>query len=394
MNRRNQNSLQSNSTQNEVEVDLLGISPAIQNIKKLVEQVASIDVPVLIIGESGTGKEVVARLLHQYSYRKKLPFVPVNCGAIPEGLFEAEMFGSEKGAYTGAERTRIGLIEQAHQGTLLLDEIAEMPLQMQVKLLRVLETKLVSKVGSVESSFVDFRLISSTNKDLQIAVSEGKFRSDLYYRIRAVQIELPSLRKRSEDIPLLILHFSKEFAKRNQIQEPEWSSEALHWLAEMRWEGNIRELRWFVEGFLSLDREMGIITRDRIQPYYLQLIPTSKNLPILVSRQNSDLIHQASTAKSINIEDMSSFIIKMSREITEVKGMLATLVVRFDQLTNEMIVQSESNQDSIMDNSMTMKDQENLAIQHALQQSNGNRRLAAKQLGISERTLYRKIKKL
>ncbi|MCX7834547.1 MAG: sigma-54 dependent transcriptional regulator [bacterium] len=373
-------------------VELIGTSPAIQNVKKLIEHVAPIDVPILIQGESGTGKEVVARLLHKYSNRNKKPFVPVNCAAIPEGLFESEMFGSEKGAYTGSEKTRIGLIEQANQGTLLLDEIGEMPLQMQVKLLRVLETKLLTRVGGNELKKVDFRLVSSTNRDLQIAVSEGRFRSDLFYRIRAVQIDLPPLRKRAEDIPLLIEYFSNQFAFRNHISVPQWTREALNWLSEMRWEGNVRELRWFVEGFLSLDRDPSPITRERVQPYYMQLIPASKNLPVLVQRQNSEIVYQPLVNERFSSENIPHLIKQLTREINELKGMIASVLVRFDQWLSEVKPIEVGTTEPHYPVDQTIKGQEKQAIQAALQNTNGNRREAAKRLGISERTLYRKLK--
>lgn len=372
-------------------VDLIGISPAIQSVKKLIEHVAPIDVPVLIQGESGTGKEVVARLLHKYSQRSKKTFVPVNCAAIPEGLFESEMFGSEKGAYTGSDKTRIGLFEQANHGTLLLDEIGEMPIQMQVKLLRVLETRMVSRVGSNELKKVDFRLLSSTNKDLQIAVSEGKFRSDLYYRIRAVQIDLPPLRKRPEDIPLLIQHFTNQFAERNRIPTPIWTQEALNWLSEMRWEGNVRELRWFVESFLSLDRGEGPISKERVHPFYMQLMPSSKNLPVLVTKSSNEIIYQP-----IDIEttDEIAFSMKqLNREMNELKGMVASLLVRLDKLFTDIQTMKLQIEEQFTIPGITMKEQEKSAIQNALIQTNGNRKQAAKQLGISERTLYRKLKK-
>ena len=367
---------------------LIGNSDALRAVRTLIEQVAPMDVPVLIVGESGTGKEVVARLIHAHSRRARQPFVPVNCAAIPEGLFESEMFGIIRGAYTGADRSRPGLFEQANKGTLLLDEIGEMPLSIQVKLLRVLETGIVMRLGGTNATRVDVRLISSTNRDLARATADNKFRVDLYYRVRAVQIELPPLRDRPEDIPLLITHFAAEFASRNHIAAVEWARATLNWLAEQRWEGNVRELRWFVEGYLSLDRPSGIITLDRVQPLYAKLVPTSRRLPVLVPRGDTPSYE---TLDETELETGGSGIARelqeLRREVRELKGMVATALLRYEERRTEP-------RDRAVEIFATVQEREQSAIREALAASLGNRREAARKLGISERTLYRKLKQM
>ncbi len=365
---------------------LLGESDAMRAVRQLIDQVAQVDVPVLVIGESGTGKEVAARLIHEQSPRRSQPFVPVNCGAIPEGLFESEMFGTVRGAYTGADRSRAGLFEQADKGTLLLDEIGEMPISMQVKLLRVLETNLVTRLGGADPIKVNFRLISSTNRDLSHATLQEKFRLDLYYRIRAVQIELPPLRERPEDIPLLIQLFSRQFAKRNRTEAIEWTPSALHWLSEQRWEGNVRELRWFVEGFHSLDRASGAITLERVQPVYAKLVPTSRRLPVLLSRSEFpefDRIEQKVGGDSPLIHELQ----EIRRDLRELKGMVATALLRQEEQRNQI-----NSADQAISIFPTVQEREQEAVREALKMANGNRREAAQRLGISERTLYRKLR--
>ncbi|MDK9699250.1 MAG: sigma-54 dependent transcriptional regulator [bacterium] len=368
---------------------LIGRSDALKAVRTLIEQVAPMDVPVLISGESGTGKEVVARLLHLQSHRKQGAFVPVNCGAIPEGLFESEMFGAVRGAYTGSERNRAGLFEQAHKGTLLLDEIGEMPMTMQVKLLRVLETGEVTRVGGNDSMKVDFRLVSSTNRDLAFETSHEKFRHDLYYRIRAVQIELPPLRERPEDIPPLIDMFTAQFMKRNRTPPVEWSSSALHWLSDQRWEGNVRELRWFIEGYLSLDRSGGMVTVERVQPFFAKLVPTSKRLPVLVSRSNDSYPSEPGYDAELNASPIRMELQELKREVRELKGMVATALLRQEESRI-----AKAPPPTEIPFFPTVKEREEDAIRDALRFANGNRRDAAMRLGISERTLYRKLRQL
>jgi DNA-binding NtrC family response regulator len=227
--------------------DIITKSAKMQEMLELVKVVAKSNATVLITGESGTGKELVARATHSQSYRKSKPFVPVSCAALPESLLESELFGHEKGAFTGAHAQRKGRIEFANQGTLFLDEIGEMSANMQVHLLRVLEEKEFTRVGSNELIKVDVRIISATNKDLRKAIASGQFREDLYYRLNVVTIELPPLRERKEDIPLLAQHFLKKFALENHKEISGFSPGVTDFLLRYRWPGNVRELENTIE---------------------------------------------------------------------------------------------------------------------------------------------------
>jgi len=230
--------------------NIIGNSEPMQKVFDLIAQVAETDVTVLITGESGTGKELVARAIHQNSPRKKFPFVALNCASLSEGLLESELFGHEKGAFTGAVASREGKFEYADGGTLLLDEIGDMPLSTQAKLLRVIEDGEVVRLGSNKPVKVDVRIISSTNRDLKEKIDEGKFREDLYFRIRVVNIDLPPLRQRREDIPLLVEHFLKELSALHNRKTPAVSSRAMDVLGAYTWRGNVRELRNCLESIL------------------------------------------------------------------------------------------------------------------------------------------------
>ena len=221
---------------------VIGASKAFQEVFKLVGRVARTDAPVLVTGESGTGKEVVARSIHEYSPRRQNEMVALNCGAIPENLLESELFGHEKGSFTGAASRRAGRFEQCDQGTLFLDEIGDMPLSVQVKLLRVLQEGTFSRVGGNETLSSDVRIIAATNKNLAQEVAEGRFREDLYYRLNVVELKLPPLRERVEDIPLLAEFFLRNITKKNGMARIRLSEEAMHKLQQQRWTGNVREL--------------------------------------------------------------------------------------------------------------------------------------------------------
>ncbi|MDK2972662.1 MAG: hypothetical protein PWP23_2417 [Candidatus Sumerlaeota bacterium] len=235
---------------------MVGDSPEMQQLYQMIRQVGPTKATVLVQGESGTGKELVARALHQMSPRAKKDFVPVHCAALPETLLESELFGHERGAFTGAISRRPGRFEMANNGTLFLDEIGEIPLSMQVKLLRVLEQREIQRVGGNETIKVDVRLIVATNRDLEEEVAEGRFREDLYYRLKVVQIVSPPLRHRRSDIPVLAQHFLADFAKENGRPMPSLSREAIEMLQAYHWPGNVRELRNIMENtFVFLQGE-------------------------------------------------------------------------------------------------------------------------------------------
>ena len=254
---------------------ILGTSAEIQYIRDLIDKIADTDSTVLILGESGTGKELVARALHYGSTRSKKPFVPINCGAIPEDLLESELFGYEKGAFTGAIATKIGRFEAADQGTVFLDEIGDMSPGLQVKILRVLQEKEFERVGGRNTIKVDVRVVAATNQDLEKAVEEKKFRNDLYYRLNVIPIHLPPLRDRKEDIPLLVEHFIEKMEKRKKKSIKGVSSEALRSFEAHEWPGNIRELENLMERLIVLKEEGSFITPKDLPDKIRQLKNTS-----------------------------------------------------------------------------------------------------------------------
>jgi two-component system response regulator HydG len=287
---------------------------------------------VLILGESGTGKELVARALHQNSSRKSKPFVPLNISALPESILESELFGHEQGAFTGAAARRIGKIEYANGGTLFLDEVGEMPMETQIKLLRVLEDRKITRLGSNEEKPINVRLLAATNADLKTMVEQGTFRRDLYYRLSVVSIALPPLRDRRGDIPLLIDHFLTEFRERSGRRVEGVTGRARQALTAYNWPGNIRQLRNTIEGMLALD-----------------------------------------TDGHLDVDDLPEEI--------------APLAV---QEGNGAVSAATSGADALIGRSMD--EVEAYYIARALELTNGKREEAAKMLGIGERTLYRKIK--
>ncbi len=246
------------------DVDIIGKSPSMKEVFKIVGRASASNQPVLITGESGTGKEVIAKLIHNYSNRSDKPFVPINCAAIPSGLIESELFGYEKGAFTGADRSRQGKFQAADGGTIFLDEISELPLEAQGKLLRVLQEMEVTPVGSTRSTKVDVRVIAATNKNLIKLVAEDKFREDLFYRLSVIEINLPPLRDRKEDIPELIELFTKQALKIHGLKKGGFTQEAVKFLMDYEFPGNIRELKNLVNKLIAIYRERPI-TPDLIQ---------------------------------------------------------------------------------------------------------------------------------
>ena len=311
---------------------VVGNSPQMHNIINILKSVAPTDSTVLIHGENGTGKELVARALHQNSPRKNKPFVPLNISALPDSILESELFGHEAGAFTGAMGRRIGKFEHANGGTLFLDEVGEMPMDTQVKLLRVLEERKITRLGANDELPINVRLVAATNADLQKLVQDGKFREDLYYRINVVSINLPPLRERAGDIPLLMEHFLRDLTKRTGRDAQGFSRAARKAILGYQWPGNIRQLRNTIERMLVLDND-GVLDIDGLPP----------EIAVLVKDQLPD---------------------------TE----------------DEM----PSGADSLIGKPMT--EVEKYYIQRALDLTDGNREEASRMLEIGERTLYRKIK--
>ena len=261
-NRSLKSELRKKSTFNKRALDkIIGTSASIQSVIKFVEKIADTDSTVLVTGESGTGKELIAKNIHYSSFRAGKPFVPLNCAAIPKDILESELFGHEKGAFTGAVNTRIGRFELANQGTLLLDEIGELAPALQVKLLRVLQEKEFERVGGIKTIKTDARIIAATNRDLEKAVKDGDFREDLYYRLNVIPLQLPPLRKMREDIPLMIDHFITHMSKRKGRSAPTISEETMKLLTSYHWPGNVRELENFIERMLIL-KEGEVVSPD------------------------------------------------------------------------------------------------------------------------------------
>ena len=254
--------------------NIIAKSHKMQQVIEVIKTVARSNASVLIVGDTGTGKELVARAIHSQSHRRDKPFVAVSCAALPESLLESELFGHERGAFTGAVAQRKGRFELAHRGTLFLDEIGEISANMQVHLLRVLEEKQITRVGGTEPVKVDTRLVSATNKDLKMAVKEGRFREDLYYRLNVVTIELPPLRERREDIPLLAQHFLAKFAVENQKEVSAFSPEAMDFIMNYHWPGNVRELENAIERAVILAKD-NVITLAELPQEHLAPLPSS-----------------------------------------------------------------------------------------------------------------------
>ena len=376
---------------------IIGESDAINQVLDMIAQVSNVDISVLINGESGTGKELVSKALHLGSKRSLSELVIVNCGAIPEGIIESELFGHKKGAYTDASDSRKGYFETANKGTIFLDEIGDMPLETQVKVLRVLESGEFMRVGDSDTKKTDVRVIAATNKDLAKLVQEGKFRQDLYYRLKTVTINIPPLRNRKSDIRLLVDRFALQFSRTNDIKYKGFTPESIKAMQDYHWPGNVRELRNFVESILILQRGERITAEmvanqllgDKIEP-----LEKNSSLPVVVNRDpdqaERELILRQLLFLRQDIEDLklmmkeSSFSeLNSSRSINQ----------SFDSAiqNNEIFDQNENLIKGKMIGAFNTKDLEKEMIIRTLEHFNNNRRAAAKSLDMSERTLYRKI---
>lgn len=371
---------------------IIGQSPGIQQILLTINQVAPTDISVLIFGESGTGKELVAQAIHAQSRRRDKPLVIVNCGAIPEGILESELFGHEKGAFTGAVGARKGYFELADTGTVFLDEIGEMPLATQVKLLRVLEGKDFMRVGGTRVQNVNVRVIAATNKDLGKAVRTGEFREDLYYRLNAFHIRIPPLRERREDISLLVRKISNEVCKQNHIEFQGFTDSALRRIEEHSWPGNVRELKNLVESIIVLEK--GNKVDEMTLTKYLKLGNNlSRNLPVPTHR-SSDQVEREFIYHAL--VDLKSEITKLREDLYQLNysgGRPKSLPVYSEVLPRqtETVDEKDGEEEINLDDS-SLQDLERYMINRALSRFGGSKRKAAKSLGMSERTLYRKIK--
>lgn len=368
---------------------LVGESPLMMQAISRLLQVAPTDLTVLITGETGTGKEVFAHAVHELSQRKKAPFVGVNCAAIPETLLESELFGAEKGAYTGSVEQRKGFFETAHRGTIFLDEIGEMPIGTQVKLLRILESGEYSRLGSSGNLKVDVRVVAATNKDLSYEVRQGRFRQDLFFRLNSVNIVLPPLRQHPDDIPLLVEYFAQKVAEKNHITYQGIDADATAVLEAMQWQGNVRELRNIVETMVTLEKGSRIST-GMIQRY----LPQQQTFEEPRSSQAIvRLVDQASTVHDPDAQMIYRLLLQLTNDVNDTKTVLRHLVaLGMESVTPSSTAIIKVPQDQpIAPLELNLAAMERGAIEEALRRSKGNRREAADMLGISERTLYRKI---
>ena len=352
---------------------IIGKSKAINDLVDVVMQVAASDITVLLYGESGVGKEVFASAIHYASRRASKPLISVNCGAIPEGILESELFGHKKGSFTGAMDHRKGYFEIADGGTLFLDEIAEMPLTTQVKVLRAIEAKEFMRIGAETVTKVDVRFIAATNKDLQQEVDKNNFREDLYFRLKAVTLTIPPLRKRKEDIDVLINHFVKLYCEGKKIKCPVISESARDFLLNYSWPGNVRELKNTVETAITLNKS-GILTPESFTSLVVEpeVVEEQRNLPVFLRKSpeeaDRELLYRA--------------LFEIKKDLVELKDIIL-------HQQNEVITNRNNNNDHDI---ISLDEMEKEAIKNALDKTRGSKRQAAKLLNISERTLYRKIK--
>lgn len=361
---------------------LIGRSGAMVQAVERIIQVAPTNLSVLITGESGTGKDVVARAIHGLSTRSSKRLVSVNCGALPETLLESELFGYEKGAFTGAVEQRKGFFETAHDGTIFLDEIGEMTPQTQVKLLRVLENGEFSRVGSSDIQHVNVRVLAATNRNLEQAVHNREFREDLYFRLNAVQIGLPALRERKEDIQLLVNYFGAATAKDLKISFEGVSDDALEVLTNLPWPGNVRELRNMIVTIVTLERGK-LISTEMLRPHLPRILKQA-DMPSVPQVAESHLIPTSKASDQAERELIYKTVLTVLEEVRSLRSDLESGI--FGKATAE-------EQDELKVQQLNLEHNERQLIELALDRCQHSRRKAAQLLGISERTLYRKIQR-
>ncbi len=403
-------------------IGIIGRTPPMREVIERVAQYSQVGSTVLISGDSGTGKELVAQAVHRLSGRRHQPFIAVNCGAIAEGVLESELFGHEKGSFTGAASLRKGHFEIADGGTVFLDEVGEMPLSVQVKLLRVLEEREFMRVGGSNRIRVNVRMLAATNKNLELEVERGRFRRDLYYRLKVLSVVIPPLRERRDDIPLLLNYFIKQFSHENDKNFAGIDPEALEILKNYDWPGNVRELKNLAESMVVLSLGSRIRAHDIPEQIFRRGSP-ERLLPIPFADDPQQRSGGGASAMELGL--LYQAVLGMQKELRELKQMIASDQGRqrgenisrpsyvpperdMEQPRFENAKKTEDPQDisalgsvhfedgeevsaSSAAGPQSMRDVEKKAISRALEQMDGNRRRAAKLLGIGERTLYRKI---
>ncbi|PJJ83824.1 sigma-54 interaction domain-containing protein [Mucilaginibacter auburnensis] len=407
---------------------IIGNSPLLNRAIDIARQVAPTDISVLITGESGSGKEVFSHIIHNISQRKHGPFIAVNCGAIPEGTIDSELFGHEKGAYTGAVGERKGYFETVNGGTIFLDEIAEMPLGTQARLLRVLESGQYIRVGSSKVEKTNVRVIAATNVDVYDAVKNGKFREDLYYRLNTVPLRIPSLRERKEDIYLLFRKFTSDFTDKYRTPPIQLDEEAQQILSNYGWPGNVRQLKNMAEQLAVLERNHMITGQTLLT--YIPSDGNNRNLPMRLDNQpkedfsERDILYKVLFDMKRDMVELKKLVVDMiehggavpnyanhSQTLTQLYRDIELPVATEPQFTIQQPVNAinnitpgpiAANDDDFsitqhteeVEESLSLVEKESDLIRKALKKHKGKRKLAANELGISERTLYRKIKEL
>lgn len=394
---------------------IIGNAPALNRAIDIATQVAPTDLSVLVTGESGTGKEVFPQIIHQFSSRKHGQYIAVNCGAIPEGTIDSELFGHEKGSFTGATESRQGYFEVANGGTIFLDEVAELPLGTQVRLLRVLETGEFLRVGSSKVQKTNVRVIAATNVNLPKAIEDGKFREDLYYRLNTVPIQIPALRDRREDIPLLFRKFAVDFADKYRMPSITLDDEARHVLISYKWPGNVRQLKNVTEQ-ISVIEQSRLISADILRRY----LPDnqSSKLPALYKNavdeqtfsSEREILYKILFDMRNDMNDLKKLVLDLlqsGRTDFEIHADNARLIQNLYKEvepvvatpTNNVTFETKSfdsshiqDTEEILEESLSLEEKEVELIRKALEKHKGKRKMAAQELGISERTLYRKIK--
>ena len=385
-----------NNQQAKQRFGIIGNSPKLARAIDVALQVAPTDISVLVVGESGTGKENIPKIIHQNSKRKHAPYIAVNCGAIPEGTIDSELFGHEKGSFTGAHDSRKGYFESANGGTIFLDEVGELPMASQARLLRVLENGEIIKVGSSKAQQTDVRIIAATNVNILEAVKQGKFREDLYYRLNTISIQLPPLRKRGDDIYLLFRKFASDFADQYNTPPIRLTDDAVEILKDYNWPGNIRQLRNFVAQ-LSVIEEERMITADKLQEQLPNI--STGGLVKFEDKNKADLSER---------EILYKVLFDMKRDLTELKKITFDLMQKqgnteimqmanptlFKETDDTSILINQNNRTGLIqvEESLSLFEQEKRLIEKSLLKHKGKRKDAAAELGISERTLYRKLK--
>ena len=382
---------------------IIGTSEKIIEVLGMIAQVAPVDISVLITGESGTGKEVMARAIHKHSKRSNSLMVTVNCGAIPEGIIESELFGHKKGSFTGASDNRKGYFEEANKGTIFLDEIGEAPLETQVKLLRVLETGEYMRVGESKVRYTDVRVLAATNKNLIELVKKNQFRQDLYYRLKTVMFHVPPLRDRVEDINPLVERFALEFTRSNEISFRGFMPNAIRIMKQYNWPGNIRELKNFVERIMVFEKGERItvdMVNRGLNDVLSDSVPDNYHLPIAVNSSSQqaeiDIILRQLFLLRQDTELIRNLLaIDKDKNVLGIKPIVSNENVQIiSSIPDSTMEVTEDGQPLIRDDAIgeiRMKDLEKEAITRTLRYFNNNRRKTARSLGVSERTLYRKI---